>query len=283
MLTDQMQRQRFEHKYLLSEEKAARVRDFIDSCLERDPNGRGQPGNAYPVHSLYLDSDNLDTYWWTINGDRNRFKLRLRFYDNRPDTPVYFEVKRRVDRIIQKRRAAVRKEAAPWVLAGQLPEPGWLATPDPTHLAALGLFTHLAQQLQARPKVHVGYSREAWVDSRHQGVRATLDRRVGAEPQPLARFSTRLKKPVFPFGRTVILELKFTDRFPNWFRELVEAFDLMQCGAAKYCMGVTMIGEQRLGHRLHLFAERGLDPVTLLSSEPPLVSLAEAWDEQAAA
>ena len=265
---DPMQRQRFEQKYLLEEERAVQVGDFINSCLERDSHSLGQSGHAYAVHSIYLDSDNLDTYWWTINGSKNRFKLRLRFYDNRPNSPVFFEIKRRVDRVILKQRAAVRKEAAHWLLDGQLPEPDWLLSPEPAQLAALSHFIDLMLRLEARPKVHVGYQREAWVDPRTSSVRATLDRRVGAEPAPLARFSTRMKKPVFPFGRTVILELKFTDRFPRWFQELVERFNLMQCGAAKYCMGVSQIGEQRLGHRLHLFADRGLDPDTLLNLEP---------------
>jgi hypothetical protein len=282
MMQDQMQRQRFEHKYLLSEEQAVRVGDFIGSYLDRDPNGASRPGHAYRVHSLYLDSDNLDTYWWTVNGCKNRFKLRLRFYDNRPESPVYFEIKRRVDRVIFKERAAMRKEAAALLLEGQLPERGWLVSTKPEHLAALNHFTHLAQQLEARPQVHVGYWREAWIDSRNSGVRATLDRRVGTEAQPAAVFSTRMKQACFPFGRTVILELKFTDRFPNWFRELTEAFDLVQCGAAKYCMGVTMIGEERLGHRLQLFAQRGLDPVTLLNLEPPPPAWAEELAEEAA-
>ena len=42
-----------------------------------------------------------------------------------------------------------------------------------------------------------------------------------------------MHQPTFVFGDQVILELKFTDRFPNWFRELVESYHLMQCGAAK--------------------------------------------------
>jgi hypothetical protein len=278
-----MQRQRFEYKYLLTEEKAIGVGGFINSCLERDPHSLGRPDHAYAVHSIYLDSDNLDTYWWTINGVKNRFKVRMRFYDNRPDTPVYFEIKRRVDRVILKERAALRKEAAPWVLEGRAPEAGWLLSDDPGQLVALEHFMRLARLLEARPKVHVGYMREAWVDARHTGARATLDRRVGAEAQPKPLFSTRLKKPAFPFGRAVILELKFTDRFPNWFREMVESFDLMQCGAAKYCMGVTLIGEERLGHRLNLFAERGLDPGTLLRDEPSAAALPEELADLAAA
>ncbi len=277
-----MQRQRFEHKYLLPEEQAVRVADFLDGYLERDPNGGRRKDGAYGVHSIYLDSDNLDTYWWTVNGIKNRFKLRMRFYDNRADGPVYFEIKRRVDRVIFKKRAAARRAMAPLLLAGQLPEPDWLLSDDPRQMAALADFVGLAQRIEAAPKVHVGYWRQAWVSLKTSGVRATLDRRVGAMPQPAPRFSTRMKGACFPFGRAVILELKFTDRFPNWFQVLVETFNLMQCGAAKYCMGVAMLGEERLGHRLRVFSERGLDPGLLLP-QPPTADASWLDDESAAA
>jgi hypothetical protein len=43
------------------------------------------------------------------------------------------------------------------------------------------------------------------------------------------------------FGDSVVLELKFTNRFPEWFKELVRVFGLMQCGAAKYVDGLTRL------------------------------------------
>jgi len=55
-----------------------------------------------------------------------------------------------------------------------------------------------------------------------------------------------MHKPTFVFGDQVILELKFTDRFPNWFRELVESYHLMQCGAAKYVDGITLMDKDAM-------------------------------------
>jgi hypothetical protein len=40
------------------------------------------------------------------------------------------------------------------------------------------------------------------------------------------------------WGKAVILELKFTNRFPKWFAELVRTFNLRQSGAAKYVDGL---------------------------------------------
>ncbi|HYV29851.1 MAG TPA: VTC domain-containing protein, partial [Candidatus Binatia bacterium] len=108
-----MQHSRFELKYLINEPTAERVRDFVRCYLAMDEFGVGKPNYSYPVHSLYLDSDNLEIYWRTVNGDKNRFKLRLRYYSDHPDSPVFFEIKRRMKDVILKQRGGVRHEAVP--------------------------------------------------------------------------------------------------------------------------------------------------------------------------
>src|SRR6266478_882465 len=90
MRRDRMQQQRFELKYLIPEETALLVRDFVRSYLQMDEYSVGRPNYSYPVHSLYLDSQQLKLYWDTINGNKNPFKPRLPYYSTSPHTPVFF-------------------------------------------------------------------------------------------------------------------------------------------------------------------------------------------------
>jgi len=246
MATDKMQASRFEQKYIVTEEVALQVRDFVRSYLELDENGVGKPNFSYPVHSLYLDSDDLKTYWETINGNKNRYKLRLRFYNSLPDSPVFFEIKRRMNNCIMKQRGGVRRTAVDEVLAGRLPQATDMVSKDPKHLLALQNFTRLVIEIGARPKVHIAYYREAYVPHDDNSARLTMDREVRSEPELTARLSTEMIAPVLVWGRDVVLELKFTNRFPDWMRELVRVFSLRQCGAAKYVDGVALQGEWRL-------------------------------------
>ncbi len=271
MAEDKMQQQRFELKYIIKEDVALAVRDFVGSYLEIDEYGATLPNFSYPVHSLYLDSDGLGLYHSTINGDKNRYKLRLRFYDNRAEAPVFFEIKRRMNNIISKQRGGVRRDAVDWLLAGQLPDPVHLVSRDPRQLVFLQNFGRLMQDMRARPKAHIAYLREAWISPRDNSVRVTMDREVRFEPEPVARLSIDMEKPVIVFGKEVILELKFTDRFPDWFRELVRVFGLMQCGAAKYVDGVTLMGLERFS-TLALAGERLGDPETRRNDMPCLPS-----------
>jgi hypothetical protein len=219
----------------------------------------GKPNFSYPVHSLYLDSDDLRTYWDTINGNKNRFKLRMRFYSSLPESPVFFEIKRRMNNCIMKQRGGVRRAAVDEVLAGRLPQLSDMVSKDPKHVTALENFCRLMVEIGAKPKMHIAYYREAYVPHDDNSARLTMDREVRSEPELTARLSTEMMNPVLIWGREIVLELKFTNRFPDWMREMVRIFGLRQCGAAKYVDGVALQGEYRLKPQAAIYAGEELD------------------------
>lgn len=246
MATDRLQLQRLELKYLVSAETALAIRDFVRAYLSIDEFGADKPNYSYAIHSVYLDSDDLRTYWDTINGNKNRYKLRIRYYDDRPESPVFFELKRRMNDAILKQRGAVRRSAVPELLAGRLPAMEDLLSPNAKQLVALQNFCRLLLDIQAKPQGQVSYLREAWVSTHDNSVRVTLDRDVKYEPRHNSSDLTcRMENPVRPFEPHVILELKFTGRYPDWFRELVQVFNLVRVGAAKYADGVLEAGMEQ--------------------------------------
>jgi len=89
MEKDKLQPQRFELKYLVNEDVALAMRDFVRSYLVPDEFASKSATLSYLNHSLYLDSDDLQLYWDVINGNKNRHKLRLRFYDEIPQLQFF--------------------------------------------------------------------------------------------------------------------------------------------------------------------------------------------------
>jgi len=243
MAEDKMQLQRWELKYVIPQELSLAVRDFVSAYLEIDEYGAGRPNLSYTIHNLYLDSDDLKIYWGTINGDKNRYKLRLRFYEDNPNAPVFFEIKRRMNDAIMKQRGGVKRHAVEAVLAGHLPSPTELVSGDGRQLAAVQRFVELMMHDQAKPRAHVCYQREAWISPNDNSVRVTMDRAVQIAPEFVTRFSEKLDDPIVVFGDLVILELKFTGRFPGWFKELARVFNLKQGSASKYADGIACKGE----------------------------------------
>jgi hypothetical protein len=233
-----MQSQRYELKYVVPVSMKEDLRPFIASYLILDDFAEKSPTLAYDIHSIYFDSPNLSTYMATEGGDRNRFKLRVRYYDEDPESPVFLELKRRSDNGIQKQRCMIPKHALEQTLAG-----------DTTYVRDKEIrghtnFLYLMSQLQAGPRAHVAYKREAWMSEHDNSVRVTLDTDVFVEPKFDLELTTHQKNPVPSFGDFMVLELKYTSRFPGWFRDLVETFDLMQSGGPKYSAGVKLFGEE---------------------------------------
>src|SRR2546430_9489440 len=119
----QLASSRYEFKYLVDEPCARGVRDFVRGYLQRDPYALPQMSHSYPIYSLHLDAPGLKLYRSTVEGHKNRYKLRLRYYDHEPHTPVFFEVKRRVNDVIVKLRTAVKRHQVLRLLDGYGPSP----------------------------------------------------------------------------------------------------------------------------------------------------------------
>lgn len=240
-----LQSNRFEFKYVIDENCARAARDFALAYLEPDEHALNKPNHEYGICSLYLDSPDMALCRATLHGDRNRFKLRIRFYEDRVDAPAYVEIKRRMNNVISKQRAAVRRAAVPRLLGGRLPGPSDLCAAADGNFGSLERFWGLASTIGAEGRIFVSYMREAYVTRNDNSVRVTFDRRLSAGRYPGELKLSETADWVRPSVGGVILEIKFTDRFPVWLREMVRVFDLERRSMAKYVVCARQLA--RLG------------------------------------
>ncbi|MCA9262826.1 MAG: polyphosphate polymerase domain-containing protein [Planctomycetales bacterium] len=241
-----MQAARFELKYIINEEKMKGIRRYLKGRLTIDEHDDPDNPQGYTVCSLYCDSPTFKLYDQTFQGHKNRFKLRIRFYDNNPNGPAFLEIKRRETDIIRKKRTAVTKRGALQILKGAYPSPSMLY-PKGGNLDALNRFCNLARSLDARGAAYIVYTREAYVSPDSDHVRVTFDRDLyGGFYYP----GEELYCPadgVRPTVGGIVLELKFTDRFPTWMHELVQIFQLERTSVPKYCLCVESMELLRTG------------------------------------
>jgi len=221
---------RYEFKYRISEAKAAAVEQYIKSYLHLDHYSKIQPGCTYPIVSLYLDTDDLKLCQETLRGKKNRFKLRVRSYSDEPDTPVFFEIKRRLNDIIIKGRSRVTKDIVQSVLSGKsVPQLQYKS--DEQLLRQFQLYMY---SLNARPVAKVRYIRRAYEDDSENRVRITFDRKLCYNPTntPDISFDGGGWKRI-ELGY-VILEIKFTARYPAWLSQMVKSCNLQRKAMSKY-------------------------------------------------
>lgn len=241
MIEPGFQKQRFEFKYQLSNQTAAAMREYVRMHLVADPYSAVRDNYEYPVYSLYLDSPNLELGKATLRGEKNRYKLRVRFYEYDEQAPVFFEIKKRNAVIISKVRCRATRDVARAVLAGHPPFGDEALSLDDDEIGALHEFSRRMTLIAARPTALVAYWREAWVTAFDNSVRVTFDKRVCIQPDEDFSALPDLNRARPVFGDNIVLELKFTDRFPNWMREMVRVFGLQRGAAGKYADGLTRL------------------------------------------
>ncbi len=225
---------RYELKYRVSEATALAVSAFIRSYLPLDYYSARHASGQYPICSLYLDSRRFNLFYETIFDKCYRYKLRVRGYDQDPNSPLFFEVKRKLNGIVHKSRAQVARDQLAAVLNNShLPRD--LPEKDRRRLKQ---FLHYRQCLDARPMVLVRYLREAYENAADSRVRITFDRKL---------CNKTMDRPAFTMNGPgwnrlpidfVVLEIKFTANFPSWVKDMVRLFDLQRESMSKYCSAV---------------------------------------------
>ena len=225
---------RHELKYHISESKAEGIAQFIKPYLHLDHYCKVQPSGAYPVVTLYLDSDNFQLCRQTLEGNKNRFKLRIRSYTDELDYPRFFEIKRRMNAIIIKNRARVRHQDIATLLSGLSLPPQDYDTDEGT----LKQFQLYVKSIKAKPVMRVRYMRRAYEGDSENRVRVTFDRQLAynVDSRPEVTFKGRGWQRHSMGG--VILEIKFTARYPAWLSRMVKCFDLRQQSISKYVSSV---------------------------------------------
>jgi SPX domain protein involved in polyphosphate accumulation len=229
---------RYEIKYLVPREVLDDLRDDLRRRLDIDGYSAG---GGYGVWSVYYDTPRLRFYWEKIEGLRFRRKLRIRHYGDRfvvdDDTPVFVEIKQRVNRVTQKRRVQV-----PYSQARQLCDQRQMIDCEGSGRGFLEEVVGLVAGLDLRPIAVTGYQREALVGREADvGLRVTLDHRVLGRDRDFHLGAEAENRFIVP-PRLAVLEVKANERVPYWLTDLTARHNLAVARMSKYCQSVEVFG-----------------------------------------
>lgn len=247
---------RFELKYLLSLRQAENMKTALLDYMVPDEYGNQQ--GHYDISNLYYDSPELRCYWEKESGLRVRRKLRLRNYNGEEiiteDTPVFLEIKQRVDRVTQKRRAVLLYcEALRLCNDRQIPDH---AAQDQKVIEEIYAFVW---QYNLRPMSIVRYHRQAFMGAAYDaGLRVTFDTDLCSQSHSLYLHDQSEGTRMFPADQ-VIMEIKVNERIPLWLTELIAHHNLQLDHFSKYSRSIDVsTSESSLLNRF-LPAERARD------------------------
>lgn len=231
---------RREYKLLISNEMAEQVRRAIAPFCRLDPYAATHPTRSYAIDTLYLDTDDLSLFWANDHEQVDRIKMRVRHYPDAPGSPLFFEVKRRINDVISKSRGRVSPDQ--WLELLQNPRSEIPATSSPKDRAAIERFVTLARTLRVRPFTLVRYQREPWVSIIDDYARVTFDTQIRAHAVDSYTFDPdgngwrAIDDAVAAreLASLVVLELKFTSSVPLWLVNICRSLGLVRGAFSKY-------------------------------------------------
>ena len=250
---------RYELKYVIKPSMHEALLRFCEPFIQPDKFTAKSEHGHYTISSLYLDTRDLTCYHATNDGEKNRFKMRIRTYDD-SEGPAFFEIKKRLGQLIRKSRAHVSRADADHLLNGRL---SWIGSQKGKRDKDLHEFLHFSQRADYFPILTVKYQRQALQSRGSDPVRVTFDSAMQYAIASDTRLSTEAAfwRPIPVPG--IVMELKFTDCCPSWAVDMVRFFQLQRQSVSKYKKAV----DHALGEDLQLPAVAlGTSTLALLAS-----------------
>jgi hypothetical protein len=178
------------------------------------------------------------------------------------ESPVFVEIKQRVDRVTQKRRALLSYgEALRLCNDRQIPE----------HDAGARVLIEevyvFLWQYNLMPASIVRYERQAFVGTEYDvGLRVTFDTSLTAQAHPTHLHEAPAGLPILP-THWVVMEIKVNERIPTWLTDLIAVHGLHMTRISKYCRSIHAIGDQPAIRRRLPMAESSQEVLSSAYSE----------------
>ena len=252
--TDERFFNRHEFKYVISEDIAQEVLKTIQPHMKRDRHT--DEAAHYRISSLYFDTAENLFHEEYLREEQFRQKLRLRVY-NQPTLldPCFFEIKKKFEGYVNKRRARLTLGAAYAWLEGRMSLPE-LSEAFPLEAPILREINFLREHYRLQPRVVISYLRQAHVGIFDENLRVTMDRQLTqrtSQLHPHLKLKESLdlvtKKPVNPpHGTTVetaaaslylpmdrvVLEVKSNGAIPLWLARMLSQLSCRKQAFSKY-------------------------------------------------
>lgn len=218
---------RHELKYSITYKEREALLHLFEPMIQRDRNG-GEEG--YTIRSLYFDD-----YWHTayeekVAGTFARKKYRIRIYDF-SDKVIKLECKEKQGNYIHKTSASLSRDEVDkilkWDFGFLLERPEKLCKEFYIECTTRGM----------RPIVMVDYERDAFV-VKEGDVRITFDKHVRSAWMTYDLFDSQVPAYEVVEPDRLIMEVKYTQMFPEYVRRIVVPENSIQVAASKYTMCV---------------------------------------------
>ena len=164
---------RYEKKYLLTGEQYEKLIPRLLEYMKMDDHC---VNNSYSIYNIYYDTDDNSVIRHSISKPYYKEKLRLRSYKipQSPSDKVFLELKKKINKIVNKRRAIITlEEAYNFLEFGERPKCTDFITEQ-----VINEIEYYLSHTKVNPTVYIGYNRIAFFGKEDKDFRLTIDTKI---------------------------------------------------------------------------------------------------------
>lgn len=164
---------RYEKKYLLTSEQYEKLIPRLLEYMKMDDHC---VNNSYSIYNIYYDTDDNSVIRHSISKPYYKEKLRLRSYKipQSPSDKVFLELKKKINKIVNKRRAIITlEEAYNFLEFGERPKCTDFITEQ-----VINEIEYYLSHTKVNPTVYIGYNRIAFFGKEDKDFRLTIDSKI---------------------------------------------------------------------------------------------------------
>lgn len=224
---------RVELKYRLNLFQYQKLRIAIQPYMKTDDFTRTAPEKKYLVRSLYFDTYNYSLNYKKISGKSDRVNFRLRTYSEEMNDhgSIRVEIKARNANMIEKYGVFVSNTDYCYFMQ----HGHWINHVNPI-LVEFERYLHLRN---LRPKVLIGFYREAYEDRMKENLRITFDHKVcSAHADTLFPSIPLFFREHYPLE--IVMEIKFKSAQPLWLKKIVLDHGMKLISNSKFSQGIQL-------------------------------------------
>ncbi len=233
----QMTFQRYEIKYLLTQQEKAAIMQAMQPYMRLDHYG------CTTIRNIYFDTENYRLIRRSLERPAYKEKLRLRSYQTAaPDDPVFVELKKKYQSVVYKRRLTLPERDAMESFRTGAPLPVRSQIGD-----EIAYFRDYYQTL--KPAVFLSYQREAYYALDGGDFRVTFDENILYRREDFSLGSEIYGTPLLMPGQT-LMEIKTSGGLPLWMSHALNAQRVYKTSFSKYGAAYQdMMGERQSQRR----------------------------------
>ena len=164
---------RYKKKYLLTGEQYEKLIPRLLEYMKMDDHC---VNNSYSIYNIYYDTDDNSVIRHSISKPYYKEKLRLRSYKipQSPSDKVFLELKKKINKIVNKRRAIITlEEAYNFLEFGERPKCTDFITEQ-----VINEIEYYLSHTKVNPTIYIGYNRIAFFGKEDKDFRLTIDSKI---------------------------------------------------------------------------------------------------------